>query len=376
MLLYSLQAICLGALLWCVALSTRRTDIFIGLYVFLWTTGVIALYWHYGDAQDAFYSNDQQVQLATLQSITTDGIQLSLDTFLRQLYVVMIPAFILTKLGILPILALKFLQGLCFILMYQRVKTYLIELGLHIRPQYLIFFAGPIFMFMSMLAIRDVAIAYFAVNALISKDVRLRLGSLLMVGLLRPHLAVALAFGQLVHLLIHKFSPKRHLLLIPMLVVTPYLCGNYAYIYGAQIRERLWVDPNPFTEALTQQKFTLILANFAGLQFLAFGERIVHFSIMSLFLLRFIFIDTFIIPLSFVVAIITCKSRLQSQLLALLSAFTFFLGLVSQSGFNSSRQNLPFLAIMGVLVLVHNRERQIERRATPQSVHKHFEVVT
>ena len=161
-----------------------------------------------------------------------------------------------------------------------------------------------------------------------------------------------------------------------MLVVTPYLCGNYAYIYGAQIRERLWVDPNPFTEALTQQKFTLILANFAGLQFLAFGERIVHFSIMSLFLLRFIFIDTFIIPLSFVVAIITCKSRLQSQLLALLSAFTFFLGLVSQSGFNSSRQNLPFLAIMGVLVLVHNRERQIERRATPQSVHKHFEVVT
>lgn len=342
----------------------------------MWTAGVIALYWHYGNAQDTFYSNDQQVQLATLQGITTDGIQLSLDTFLRQLYVVMIPAFILTKLGILPILALKFLQGLCFVLMYQRVKQYLIGLDLHIRPWHLIFFAGPIFMFMSMLALRDVAIAYFAANALISRDVRLRLGSLAMVGLLRPHLAAALIFGQLVYVVMQRLPLKRHLLLMPVLVVVSYICGNYAYRYGAHVRERLLIDTNLFTEVLTQQKFTLILANFAGVQFLAFGERIVHFSIMNLFLLRLIFIDTFVIPLSFIITIITCRSHLQIRLLALLSAFTFFIGLVSQSEFNSSRQNLPFLVMMGVLVLVHIREKQIEDQVNSQSVDNRLEAVT
>lgn len=376
MLVYSLQAISLGVLLWCVTLSNRQTDVFISLYVCLWTAGVIAIYWRYGDAQDAFYSNDQQVQLATLRSITTDGFQLSLDTFLRQLYVVVIPAFILTKLGIFPILALKFLQGACFILMYRRVKEHLIGIGLQLRPQYLIFFAGPIFILMSMLALRDVAIAFFAVNALLSHDIRVKMGSLVVTGLLRPHLAAAMAFGQLVYFVIRKFPPRRHLLLIPTLIVHSYLIGNYAYIYGAEIRERVWVDPNPFTDVLTQQKFALILANFAGLQFLAFGERIVHFSIINLFALRLIFIDTFVIPLAFIFTIIVCRSRLQFRLLALLAAFTFFIGLASASDFNSSRQNLPFLVMMGVLVLEHVRERQIEKTATLQTGHKQLETVS
>ncbi|MHB1128768.1 MAG: hypothetical protein ACYC06_01810 [Ilumatobacteraceae bacterium] len=375
MIIYTAQALCLGVLLWFLAQSSHRTDIFIGVYVCMWAAGVIALYWYFGDAQDAFYSNDQQVQLAILQSVTTNGIQLSLDAFIRERYIVILPALMLTKLGIIPILALKFLQGVCFVLMYQRVKQYLLGLGLKLRPLHLIFFAGPIFMFMSVLALRDVAIAYFALNVLITRDVRLRLGSLGIVGLLRPHLAVALAFGQLVHVVMRRFPPKRHLLLIPMLVVVSYICGNYAYQYGAHVRERLLVDINLFTEVLTQRKFSLILANFAGLQFLAFGERIVHFSIMNLFLLRLIFIDTFVIPLSFIIAMITCSPRLQTRVLALLAAFTFFIGLVSQSEFNSSRQNLPFLVMMGVLVLENVRDKQIEKQINSQSPDKHLDAV-
>lgn len=349
MAIYTAQALSLGILLWFLAQSSHRTDAFIRLYACVWTTSVIALYWKFGNAQDVFYSNDQKIQVRMVQWIALNGIQYSLDGIIGNRYVVTIPAYLLTRCGIDSLLALKFLQAVFFVLTYRLVLDHFAHQNLKFKTWYIVLFSGPIFIFMSVLGLRDLALAYFGLYTIIGRNTGIRAVSWLSVFLLRPHLAIALAFGRLIGIAYRHARPNHHLLLLPVLIVFSFVCGIYGYVIGSHFQLGTALDFASFYRLFSQDTFVRFFANFGGLQFLLFGSDVVTFSILSLLLLRLIFIDIFLIPSLFLWTAIT-SSTLRTRSVSIYSGFAFFLGLVSQTDFNSSRQNIPFLVLMGVTV--------------------------
>ncbi len=352
MAVYVAQAIVLGFLLWCVALSSHRTDLFVGAYVCVWTVGVIFLYWKFGTAQDVFYSNDQKLQVRMVQWITENGIEYSLNGVIGNRYIVTIPAYLLTRCGIDSLLALKFMQAIFFVLTYRLVLNHFQSKNLRFKLWYLVLFSGPIFIFMSLLGLRDLALAYFSLYTFIGPNLGISAISWLGVFLLRPHLAIALTFGKLIGIAYRHTRSNLHLIILPSVVVFSFVSGTYSYVVGSHFQSGTGLDFASVSHLFTQQKFTQFFANFGGLQFLLLGSGVVNFSILNLFLLRLIFVDTFLIPSLFVWIVIT-SSNLRMRSVSIYSGFAFFLGLVLQTDFNSSRQNIPFLVLMGVTIAEH-----------------------
>ena len=77
---------------------------------------------------------------------------------------------------------------------------------------------------------------------------------------------------------------------------------------------------------------------------------------------RFVLADTFLIPIMFLIVSFAMCLKLKSEALFVGSSFLFYLGLVLQTDFNSTRQNLPFLAAMGIIVVVNIEYSQATKR--------------
>jgi NADH:ubiquinone oxidoreductase subunit 4 (subunit M) len=104
----------------------------------------------------------------------------------------------------------------------------------------------------------------------------------------------------------------------------------------------------------TQSKFSQLAANFFGLQFLTLNnpdDLIDAPSTIDLLLSRIAFFETLVIPVLFLIALYRHPEFLTRQKFLTLQAFLFFYGVVSQTSYNSTRQNIPFLACMGVLAV-------------------------
>lgn len=356
MVLYTAQALFLGALLWFATLSRRRTDAFISAYVCVWTIGVIVLYWRFGAAQDVFYSADQVVQVDLVEHVSTNPLVYSLNEIISLRYVITIPASLLTRIGVDALLTLKFLQAIFFILTYRLVREHFRIENLNFKLWYLVLFCGPLFIFMSLLGLRDLALAYFALNLMIGRDVRMYAISWLGLFLLRPHLAIALAFGWVIGFMVGRLRLNFNILIFPFIVVVSFLSGTYAYVIGRHFQFSGPLDFSSLSPLWSQSAFTRLLANFGGLQFLLFDSGVVNLSVLKLFLLRIIFFDTFLIPILFVWTLVS-DSKLKQHSVSILASFAFFLGLISITDFNSSRQNIPFLVLMGVSVVIHLARR-------------------
>lgn len=361
MVLYTAQAVLLGVLLWIATLSRRRPDMFITAYVCIWTLGIIAIYWKFGTAQDVFYSDDQMVQVRLVDQVSQNPLVYSLEGIVGLRYVITIPASLLTRIGIDALLALKFLQALFFVLTYRLVREHFRINNLKFKLWYIVLFAGPLFIFMSLLGLRDLALAYFALNLMIGRDVRMYVFSWLGLFLLRPHLAVALAFGWVIGFIVSRLRLNFNLLFLPLIVVVSFLSGTYAYVIGRHFQSNGTLEFDSLSHLWSQSAFIRLFANFGGLQFLLFDSEIVNLSIPRLFLLRIIFFDTFLLPILFVWTLVS-DARLKPLSVGILASFAFFLGLVSTTDFNSSRQNIPFLVLMGVTVVVKLADKQ--RRTT------------
>jgi hypothetical protein len=322
----------------------------------VWTVGVIALYWKFGTAQNVFYSGDQMIQVGLVDRVTNDPIVYSLSQIIGLRYVITIPASLLTRFGIDTLLALKFLQAIFFVLIYRLVREHFRIENLKFKMWYLVLFSGPLFIFMSLLGLRDLALAYFALTLMIGRDIRMHAVSWLGLFLLRPHLGVALVFGWLFGFVVSRLRLNFHLLFLPLIVTVSFVSGTYAYVVGRHFQLDGPLDFNSLSHLWSQSAFIRLFANFGGLQFLLFGSDIVNLSILKLLLLRLIFVDTFLIPILFVWTLIS-NSRLKQQSVSILASFAFYLGLISVTDYNSSRQNIPFLVLMGVTVIMHLAER-------------------
>jgi hypothetical protein len=102
------------------------------------------------------------------------------------------------------------------------------------------------------------------------------------------------------------------------------------------------------------------LSNLVGLQFLSLDDRIVNISVVRLLALRLFFVDSFLVPICFVLTLMAQKIEHSVLRVQVFLSFTFFLGLAAQTDFNSTRQNLPFLSTMGVLALLGLLKRNNE----------------
>jgi hypothetical protein len=137
---------------------------------------------------------------------------------------------------------------------------------------------------------------------------------------------------------------------------------------GAVIQKGLNFDTP--RSVFSQFKFSQLAANFFGLQFLALNnpdDLIVASSTSALLVSRIIFFDTLVIPMLFLIALYRHQNFLNKQKFLTLQAFLFFYGVVSQTTYNSTRQNIPFLACMGVIAVADIEHfRKIKAKVVPK----------
>ena len=349
MLFYSCQALLLGLALLLIARQNGRFSNYSILYVFVWTVSVIAIRLKYGVDQVNFYSSDQQTQLEMYERLLINGLLLSPQQFVADRYLIIVPVRIFDIFGIEPILATKFLQAVCLLLLYRVCVKFLEQNDLKVRLYHAIFFVGPLFIFLSTLGLRDLEIALAATYFFLGQNIYLKQFSLLVLLPLRPHLAVSLAFGWFFIKIFKKFNFKRIYMALIAATFFAFTVGGYGFIIGRNIRDgNAIVAPQIFD----QDPWWRFFSNLVGLQFLAFDDRTVNLSIVNLLSLRLIFIDSFLIPICFVITLLSQKLEFTLNRIQVFLSFTFFLGLAAQTDFNSTRQNLPFLSTMGVLALL------------------------
>lgn len=349
MLLYLSQTLVLGLVLLLFARQNGKFSIYSSLYVVSWVVAVVAIRFKFGADQVNFYSSDQQTQLEMYERLLTNGLLLSPQQFVADRYLIIVPVRILNIFGIEPILATKFLQAVCLLLVYRVCVKFLEDNGLRVRLYQAIFFAGPLFIFLSTLGLRDLEIALAATYFFLGPNIYLKQLSLLLLLPLRPHLAVSLIFGWLMVKLFEKFSFKRIYLALATIAFLAFTLGGYGFIIGRNLRDgNAIVAPQIFD----QDPWWRFFSNLVGLQFLAFDDRTVNMSVSDLLSLRLIFVDSFLIPICFVITLLSQKLEFSLMRVQVFLSFTFFLGLAAQTDFNSTRQNLPFLSSMGVLALL------------------------
>ena len=357
-LFYSVQAFILGLALILIARDNGKFSTYSVLYVITWTAAVIGIRFRYGLEQTLFYSNDQQIQLEMYERLLTNGLLLSPQQFVADRYLIIVPVRLLNIFGIEPILATKFLQAVCLLLLYRTCTNFLARKNLTIRLYHAIFFAGPLFIFLSTLGLRDLEIALAATYFFLGQNIYLKQVSLLLLIPLRPHLATALIFGWLVTKFFKRIDLKRFYFALVAAVIFAFIVGSYGYVIGRNIREgNAIVTP----EIFDQDPWWRFFSNLVGLQFLTFDERTVNLPVLNLLALRLFFVDSFLIPICFVVTLMYQKIEMNLLRVQVFLSFTFFLGLAAQTDFNSTRQNLPFLSTMGVLALLGLFRRNNEK---------------
>ena len=364
---YSIQTVFFALVAVIVVSRSKKTDTYQIALISIWLVGVIAIYARYREDQVLFYSNDQLFHQDVIEYyLSIEGIRIREIISLR--YLLTVPVFLISLLGFNAMLMIKFLQLSALLLVYNRSKKFMSENFLMIRFWQLPLIAGPLLVFMSLLSLRDVLLAYFALVFVSSSDRNSRILGLGGAFLLRPHLGVALAFGFILSYFYSKWKPKLQGLALSSIALLSYATGTIAYWIGAVIQKGVNFDTPKTT--FTQLKFFQLAANFFGLQFLTLNDpdnQIVDTSTFSLLLSRLVFSETILIPMLFLIAVFRHPDFLTKQKTLTLLAFFFFYGVVSQTSYNSTRQNIPFLVCMGVIAVADIEHfRKIKAKVAPK----------
>lgn len=349
MTLFIFQALLLGVVLILLARRSGRYDLYLFLFATTWTLAVIVLRLIYGVDHVSFYSSDQGTQIVLLKQFIDEGVSISLDGLIGGRYVIVAPVWLLSTFGFDPLLAFKFFQALSLLITYKICSDFIRSQGVELKLWHAVLFSGPLFIFLSTLGLRDLQIVLCVSYFYLGQVQSLRVVALLVAGLLRPHLMVGMVLAWIFGLWLKRHPLKRTPIWLIAITVVAFVAGGYGFALGGFFQyKRNYTAPLIFT----QDTWWRFFANLLGLQFLTFGRDVVKLSVTQLLILRLFFVDTFLIPILFIFTLVNSKLALSALRVEVFVSFLFFLGLVSQTNFNSSRQNLPFLSIMGVLALL------------------------
>ena len=364
---YSIQAVFFALVAVVVVSRSKKTDLYQFALISIWLIGVIVIYARYKDGQVLFYSNDQLFHQDVIEYyLPEEG--LSFEGIIGLRYLLTVPVYLVSLLGFNAMLVIKLLQLVSLLELYRTSKRYLISSHIAIRSWHIVLFAGPIMVFMSLLALRDLLLALFVIKFVFEKSSKQKTLGLLFAFLLRPHLGVALFVGALIANFYIHMKPRFQLLNLFVISLCTYVFGSVTYWFGSFVQRGTEIKRPE--NLFTQLKFTRLLANFFGLQFLTLrGENDTVVALPNIVLLvsRLIFLDTLLIPMLFLYALFAHTKFLSYQKVSIFLSFIFFYGVVSQTSYNSTRQNIPFLACMGLLAVADIEHfRKIKAKVAPK----------
>jgi hypothetical protein len=351
---YYFQAIGVALAIVFVFSRNRRIDVFPLVAVGTWLIAVCAIYFKYGNNQAYFYSNDQYVHLENIRVyIENDGFNFQSIIPLR--YLITYPTYLLSKIGFDEILVLKTIQIVSLIGIYFKSKAILSSKGLSLKLWHFAFIASPLMIFFSFFALRDLTLALFAISYIFERRIQRRAFIIALVFLLKPHLAISLLFGTFALALFRVVRTNLNYYVAFLFLGSSYFLGAVSYSIGTYFKDGFY--PGFPRELFSQAKISQPALNFSGLQFFSFVNDPTFPSVTTptylLLLARIVLFDTFLIPLSFIFISVFLLRYLKNESFLLINSFIFYLGLVSQTDFNSTRQNIPFLAVMGIVSVVN-----------------------
>jgi hypothetical protein len=364
---YSIQAVFFALVAVVVVSRSKKTDFYQFALISIWLIGVIFIYARYGEDQVLFYSNDQQFHRQVIEYyLPEEGFQLSAFIGLR--YLLTIPVYLISLLGFNAMLVIKFFQLLSLLEIYRTSKRFFTSSQIVIKPWHTVLFAGPIMILMSLLALRDLLLALCVIKFVFGTSSKQKALGLTFAFLLRPHLGVALIIGALIAHFFIRLKPRLKLLNLCLISLFTYVFGSITYWFGSFVQRGTEIKQPE--NLFTQLKFTRLFANFFGLQFLTLrggDDTVVALPNTFLLVSRLIFMDTFLIPMIFLYALFAHIKFLTYQKVSIFLSFVFFYGVVSQTTYNSTRQNIPFLACMGVLAVADIEHfRKIKAKVVPK----------
>ena len=360
--MYIFQVALIGGLFsWFV----RHEAFTVRLQVVIWTLGVAAIAWRFGLAEQLnFYSNDQGYYSDVVQSFSTAGIPWDVDVWLDSKTPYTSAALPLALVGIHPALALKTVSLVCLLALTRSVLD--ADRSISLRNQFTTTWltaCGTIGGFFSLLALRETMMMLFVYRFATSQSVAVRGVSLISLYLLRPHLAAAVFSAEVV-VTAWRFARGRLTLGAaesPSLIAVGVILGTTLFSWGVGGSSNL---RTPFSGDWGIAQATRIASNFVGLQFLTVREQTVEFSISSLLLLRLVLSETIVIPVAFTIVCFFFSHRLNDRARFTLIAFTIYSSVVIGTDFNSFRQNIPFMPLMGLVVLGVVRSRNTDSSST------------
>jgi len=353
--MYILQVVLIGGL---VSWFVRHDALVVRLQVATWTLGVAAIAWQFGLTEQLdFYSNDQRYYSDLVQLFATEGIPWDVDVWLGSKTPYTIAALPLALVGIHPTLALKTVSLFCLLLLTRSVldtsrsttqKRQFITLWLTA--------CGLIGTFFSLLALRETMMMLFVYRFATSQSLATRGASLVALYLLRPHLAAAVFVAEIVMMAWRVVRGRLNLGASesPILIAVGVILGTALYSWGAFGSSNL---RTPFSGDWGIPQAIRIASNFVGLQFLTVREETVEFSIARLLLLRLVFSETIVIPVAFTFICLFFSHRLNDRARFTLLAFTIYSSVAIGTDFNSFRQNIPIMPLLGLVVLGVIRSR-------------------
>ena len=345
-----------------------RESIILRLQILVWGTGVIALAVRFGLTEQLnFYSNDQRFYTSVVNELSTQRFSPDIDWWLNSAKIpYTLPASILAAIGIDPTLALKTISLSCLLLLTRHVLTRLEPRPLTPAVASLFLTAcGGIGMLYSLLALRETMMMLLVTRFVTTASPANRVLMLLLIFLLRPHLAAALLVAAIITIVWEQLQLRRMTSELGHLgvIITSSLFGNLLFSYGS------WTQGTGFE--FTQGRWSIstatrIASNFVGLQFVTARSETIEFSVGALLLLRILFSETIIIPALFTGVVLVRPHPATANTRLVLVAFSIYVGLVTNTDFNSFRQNIPFMTVMGLVILHHMRREPLESTSERQ----------
>jgi len=330
----------------------RHDALVMRLQVMIWALGVAVIAWRFGLVeQSSFYSNDQTYYSALVDSFSIAGIPWDVDVWLSSKTPYTVAALPLALAGIHPTLALKAVSLVCLLALTRSVLD--IGSSTTLKNQFITLWltaCGSIGTFFSLLALRETMMMLFVYQFATSKSLATRGVSLVALYLLRPHLAAAVFTAEVVMVAWRLGRGRMSLGAAesPSLIAVGIILGTTLFFWGLGESSNL---RTPFSGGWGIPQAIRVASNFVGLQFLTVQEETVEFAITRLLLLRLVLNETVLIPAAFTVVCLFFSHRLDDRARFTLLAFTIYSSVVIGTDFNSFRQNIPLMPLMGLVVL-------------------------
>ena len=321
--------------------------------VIVWSIATAALALRFGLAgQLHFYSNDQVYYHEVVRTFSENLLLIDVDWWMTSTrFPYTLPAVALHGAGIEPALALKTVSLVCLLLLTREILS-------AVRPfsrkaavfSLLLTACGTIGLFYSALALRETMMMLLTTRFVRTTSPVSRLIVALLLLVLRPHLAASLVVGALLVWVYHHLRTTRTetVLTVATAIVGGSLIGWWLFSYGTVFTSGI---QGFYSRSWGISQITRIASNHFGVQFLTARSETVEFSLLSLLLLRLILIETILIPSFFTLLVITRPQLLNRQRMFIVTSFAIYVGLVTNTDFNSFRQNIAFMPVMGLAVL-------------------------